>query len=294
MARDPSFSILYAPLKSGKTADALAAFPGAVYIAAPGALSAAESLWGYEQPKAHDLESFRDVRQFAEKLPSGTVALVVDDATLIADRTVNALKDRGVSGFDLWAAMFTTAIRMRDSLRRRGIHVVFTCHERGAHMDQGVRVKGGPSFPGQVAQKLPAAADLLLRAEARPGLTGFGWPMVYRTSPHADWLQGSRYTTPDLCPMNLGEILRLAGFAIPRLRGLEWQEKIAEVVAGQIMSKGIADADHVKATLQAVKDYALAKLSKSEPHVYWALRDGYDRAMFRTANAASRRSMWGV
>jgi hypothetical protein len=297
MPHDPSFSILYADLKAGKSADALAAFPRGVYIAAPGALAPAESVWGFESPKRHDLETVKDISKFAEGLNGSTIALVADDATLIADRTANHLRQK-LGGWDLWAAVLSQAIHMRDTLRRRGFHIVFTCHARTAHVDNGVRVRGGPSFQGQCAEKIPAAADFLLRAEARDGqLVGpspIGWTHVYRTGYSPDWLQGSRYNTPDLAPMNLAEILRLAGYSIPRLPGLEWQEALADVLARRLCEVGLGDQEKVKDALERVRDKALRSFTRSEAHAYWALRDGYDRAVLWTAAAGQRKSMWGI
>jgi hypothetical protein len=298
MPHDPSFSILYADLKAGKSSDALAAFPRGVYIAAPGALAPAEQVWGFDQPPRHDLETFKDISKFATSLNGSTLALICDDATLIADRTANYLRGKGLNGWDLWAAVLSQAIHMRDTLRRRGFHIVFTCHPRTAHTDNGVRVRGGPSFQGQCADKLPAAADFLLRAEARnDGLSGapaVGWHMVYRTGYSPDWLQGSRYHTPDPAPMNLGEILRLAGYSIPRLPGLEWQEALADALARRLCDVGLGDAVLVQDALERVRDKALRSFTRSEAHAYWAVRDGYDRAVLWTAKAGQRKLMWGI
>ncbi len=323
MPRDPSFTIIYDYLKSGKTACVLSTFGDrAVYIAAPGALAPAESVWEFPQPKARDLETFADVRKLAEGNDvNGAIALVIDDASLVADRTVNYYKMKGIGGYDLWGAVFTSAVRMRDTLRRRGMHIAFTCHPVLAGTRDGVRHLGGPAFPGQVAMKLPAAADLLLRGEARPGAangstvvldpalapasaaivttspapSAFGWPRVFRTALHPDWMQGSRYGTPDMSPLNLGEILRLAGFPLPRMKGLEWQENAAQALAERLVKPpGLGDSNYVRDSLSKVKDYCLSRLTKTEAHVYWALQDGYDRAVLRTAATGQRRSMWGV
>lgn len=315
MPRDPSFSILYADLKAGKTADALATFPAGVYVAAPGALAPAEALWGFEAPKRYDLETFEDVSKFAASLTPAHAALIMDDATLIADRTAGFLARKGLGGWDLWAVVLRQAVHLRDLLRRKGIHIVMTCHPRAAHIENGVRLRGGPSFQGQCATKIPAASDFLLRAEARPGAAGaaagadlglgegqtqsaapraIGWPMVYRTAFHPDWLQGSRYDTPDLSPMNLREILELAGFKVPRLAGLEWQDAVADQFARKLVEVGLGNATKVAEALARVRDACLSRLTKNEPHVYWAIRDGYDRAVLWTAKAAQRRAMWGV
>lgn len=304
MALDPSFSILCGDLKAGKTSDALSAFPRAVYVAAPGALSPAETVWGFEAPARYDLETFADVRKFSEGLTPAHLALVIDDATLIADRTAGYLsREKSLGGWELWGAVLLQAIHLRDTLRRRGIHIVFTAHLRTAHMENGVRVKGGPSFQGQCATKVPAAADLLLRAEARGGGGGgdafggagsngaLGWPMVYRTAPSPDWFQGSRYNTPDMSPMNLREILNLAGFRLPRLPGLEWQEPVAEQLAQRLIAVGLTEKEKVSEAIKRVRDYCYAKFTKNRRHVDWAIRDGYDRAILRIADSKS--GLWG-
>jgi hypothetical protein len=299
---DPSFTIVYGDLKAGKTSDLLAAFPRGVYIAAPGALAAAESLWGFPQPPRYDLETFKDVTDFAAKLQPAHFALVIDDATLIADRTAGALAKKGIGGWDLWAVVLRQAIQMRDDLRRKGIHVAFSAHPRAAHVENGVRLRGGPSFQGQCFQKLPAAADFLLRAEARAGAGGdalasssaFGWPMVYRTAYSPDWVQGSRYSTPDQSPMNLREALNLAGFQLPRLPGLEWQEIVASQLSQKLIEVGLGDREKVIGVLSKIKEVCLARFSKVEAHVYWAIRDGYDRAVLRLASAGQRKGFWGV
>jgi hypothetical protein len=307
---DPSFSILFADLKAGKTTDALAAFPRGVYVAAPGALAPAESVWGFDAPPRYDLETFDDVRAFSDQLKAEHFCLVVDDATLIADRTAGALARKGFTGWDLWAVVLRQAIYLRDSLRRRGIHIVFTCHPRVAHIENGVRTRGGPSFQGQCATKIPAAADFLLHAEARSGVVGgggdiladaaasgptvFGWPMVYRTGYSPDWMRGSRYNTPDMAPMNLGEILRLAGFSIPRLRGLEWQDAVAAQLADKLIEVGLTNKEAVLAAFAKVRDVCLKRFTKDERHMIWAIRDGYDRAVLRIAAGGQRRSMWGI
>lgn len=303
MSRDPSFTIVYGELGVGKTADVLAAFPEGVFVAAPGALAPCRELWGFEPPERHDLASFDEVEKFAASLDNRHVALCIDDATLLADRTAAVAVKAGLTGYDVWGYVLLSAMRMRDTLRRRGFHVAFTCHPRAAHVENGVRFKGGPSFQGQCAQKIPAASDFLLRAETRGGaahsdLLGgpepFGWNQVYRCGWSPDWIQRSRYNTPDYSPMNLGEILRLAGFSIPRMRGLEWQEPIVSALANRLLeAPGLSDPEHVRSALLRVRDFVLSKTSNNSAYAYWTVRDGHDRAVLHVARAAGRQALWG-
>jgi hypothetical protein len=118
--------------------------------------------------------------------------------------------------------------------------------------------------------------------------------MIFRTAWHPDWLQGSRYDTPDMAPMNLGEILRAAGFVIPRLRGLEWQESLANALANRILEVGIQDEAKVSDAIQRVRDLGLSRFSKNDALVYWAVSDGYARAILRIAKGAQRTAIWGI
>lgn len=295
----PPFTLIYGDLKTGKTCAVLAAYPTSRYVAAPGALGPAQSVWGFDEPKAIDLETFKDVTEYASKLkPGETAGLVVDDVTLIADRTV-AKYQKTKDGFDLWGAIFDDAIELRDALRRINTHCVFTCHAVPAEVKQGVRLRGGPAFPGQTRKKLPAAVDLLLRVEPRAAVFGeaspFGWPYALRTLMDGDWLAGSRYNTPDYAPLNLREVLGLAGFRLPRVRGLEWQEVIAEKIAGQLVgldeegTPKVADVDFCRKLWDACRRSCKGR---DERHIEWAIADGYDRAILRIAAQAYRRRLF--
>ena len=117
---DPSFTLIAGPLKAGKTSTAIAAFPTSVFIAAPGALAPAEAVWGVPQPRSYDLETFLDIIRFVDKGCDGHLAkapgVVIDDASLIADRTITFLTNKGIGGYDLWGAVFAQCIRLRDNL----------------------------------------------------------------------------------------------------------------------------------------------------------------------------------
>jgi hypothetical protein len=94
--------------------------------------------------------------------------------------------------------------------------------------------------------------------------------------------------------MNLGEILRAAGFVIPRTRGLEWQDKIADAIANKLVLPGIlADREKTTAILAFAHDYVMKSCTKEGKHADWAIRDGYDRAVLRVAAGAAHNGMWG-
>jgi hypothetical protein len=186
------------------------------------------------------------------------------------------------------------------------MHVVLNAHEMAPGTDETGRYWAGTmALPGKkLPYSIPAACDLVVRAvplgddeEAPP----FGWPVRYRCDPaRTEWITGDRHNvTPAISPMNLAEILRLAGrvggnpnFAPRRLEGLEWQEPLVEKGAMAIVEHGVTDIDFAKATLRMVLDRALDKHTKDERHALWAVRDTWDRATLTAGLSAHRRKFY--
>ncbi len=306
IATQPAFIFQYGDVKQGKTGDCGFSFPRAKWIASPGALKPLLGLCGYEPPDKdqHNVETVREATEIVSKLTAGTFdAVVVDDLTLLVDRTVAALQKRGMGGYDLWAAVHRQLLDLRETARRAGMHVVLNSHATPPHKVDGTFYKGAPALPGKaLPYKLPAAADLVLRAEPAPAATvTFGWPVLYRCDP-ADpaWVTGDRHNvTPDYSPMNLGEILRLIGrvsgtpsFGPRRLPGLEWQEQVVERAATALVEASDND-EKIKAILKATFDHAAGKMKADERHALWTVRDALDRATLRRALAAHRRKHFG-
>jgi hypothetical protein len=303
----PAFVLQYGPPKTGKTTDDLLSFPRALWIAAPGALKPSIGVCGYE-PKPEDVKDVQKVAEATDAIltaPKGKYdAIVVDDLSLLVDRTVAALTKAGVGGYDLWGAVHGQLLALREAARRAGVHVVLNCHETGPRMSDGSRFRGCPALPGKaLPYKIPAACDLVLHVEtAQPNSTAFGWPVRYRcAADDPDWITGDRHNvTPDPSPMNLGEILRLAArvsgnakFAPRRLPGLEWQEPLVEKGATALLTN-LGSSVHVKAVLGELFKHATGKLNADERHALWAVRDAYDRAILRNGLAAHRRKFFGL
>lgn len=286
----PPFVVIYGESGVGKTTEAIAAFPNGLFLAQPGALKPAWHVLGIPlHPVSNGetrgryihvryLESVQKVldhlaRVDVEVRPS---AVVLDDISLLAANTLRRMKPRypekGRGVFRLWADFRAIVETCADHARHLGIALVANAHVRPPSTDdKGVYYKGGPMFPSKTLTKdIPHVADTVLRAALDAGRTP--WPAVYVAEPSAEWFQKERHGFAGLLPANLGELLRAAGYNLPRPKGMEWQESVAEAVAEAVLN-GKAASD--------VCTRAVEKLRASgyDPrHVYWAVRDGRDRA----------------
>ena len=120
--------------------------------------------------------------------------------------------------------------------------VIMSAHESAPTTKDGRFIRGGPKLPGKMPEDFPGVCDIVLRTAVDK--TRLGWHGVYRCSiDDPNYVTKDRHgVTPDPAPMNLGEILRFAGYTIQRAPGLEWQEDVVEEVAG-MLTVG-ADAPH--------------------------------------------------
>jgi hypothetical protein len=301
IANQPVFVILFGAIKLGKSLDAVMSFPRARFIAAPGALKAAPGVAGFEPTDVRDVAGLPEMIKIVNETKPGMAdALVVDDFTLYVKRQVASLERGGVNGYDLWGIIYRQVLELRETCRRCGLHVILTMHESPPKMDNGIKLPGTVMLPGkQLPYDVPAAADMVLRAQPMPSGMGnaLGWPVVYRCDPtDPEWRTGDRNNVvPDMSPMNLGEILRLvaretkapAGFAPRRLAALEWHEPWVEKAAETIMAPGVRDLTHARAVIKALVGACLKK-DPDERHALWAARDAWDRAVLRSALSQHR------
>jgi hypothetical protein len=305
LARQPAFIIIYGAIKLGKTCDALMSFPHAAFIAAPGALKAALGVAGFSPPdnRVRDVASLPQVvdalRMAANANPATRPdAMVIDDLTLYVQRQVSRST---LGGFDLWGAIYKMIVDMRDEARRCGMHVVVTMHESPPHKVDGRTVPGTVMLPGnKLPFDVPAAADMVLRAQ--PMTTGYGnpvgWPVVYRcNASDPEWRTGDRHNvTPDMSPMNIGEILRLYArennvptFAPRRL--FAWQEDLVAKASEVILARGVENVADCREVLRALA-VGVRLRDTDERHVMWTLRDAWDRAVLTHAMRADRLKLY--
>lgn len=294
MGKAPVLGLIYAPSKTGKTTDCLYSFTRALWFAAPGALKPSESVCGYAIPDSNviDAESIPYVEALIAKLKPGKVdAVVVDDLSLLAERTVRHFVALRYSGFDLWRAVRDAFLALRETARRKSLHVILNAHDQGPRMINNARMRGGPLLPGKAADDIPKACDFVLRAQPIPRLDkAVGWPVVYRCTPEdPDYVSGDRdNVTADRSPMNIGEILRLAGYNLPRLAALPWQERMVEN-ASKLFASVLTDDAACKRLNAEIIDGCMKKFGATEQHGIWTARDAYDRAVLRVGLSGHRR-----
>lgn len=292
VASQPAFVITYGPSKMGKTVDDLYSFPCAFYVATPAALKPAENVVGFSlhPSQVREVNRISDATKILLNLPKEFDSMVFDDFSLAAERTL-AVLEKSKSGYKLWGALRDEVLEFRDASRSCGKHVVLNCHEQPPQIKGGKALRGGPKLPSDLPEALPAQCDLVLRAFPEPTRAQTSpWPVVYRCTPtDPTFITGDRHgVTPDMAPMNIGEILRQASFRLKRAPGLEWMEDIVAVAA-----KGIEDAmlqRHPQQLTpsqvrQNVAGHLYQNVTQNMLHIRWALRDASDRATLRIERA---------
>jgi hypothetical protein len=316
--RQPVSVLSYGPMKTGKSVDLGYAFPAAINIARPDALESVRSVCGYN-PTVVSLARLGLVNEFlwgvaAEIKRRNAIiqAVIVDDFSQLMQSEVGLLgveqenhpdpkqRNNNFAKFDKAGLLMQGFHDASRALLELGVFVVANAHEGEPKTNmKGKFIPGGPAFPGQLQGSAGGYFSMLLRVSTsdRPRPR---WRFSYDNDPGAGgFVTGDRLDVayPD-APLNLGELLRAAGYSIPRIKGLEWGEAVAgqisdalkklpPVVAGQ--------PDAAAAERSAVITTAFTQLrTKGAPrqHIDWVLRDAYDRATIALDNERRFERSW--
>ena len=300
--REPTFSIIYGPSGVGKSCDALWAGAGAgVFIVAhPDGVKPAVNVVGaplaanqirtaftlsaaYQHLHAVVSENAQAVEA---GLPTWRV-IVIDDLSMLVDNELAQMKAsgkydaRGGYTFQLWTDLMALLVNFGNMARFAGVHVIANAHVRDPGFDsKGGYHRGGPWLPSlKQIKKLPHVASEVWKAELDPDQPL--WPAVARCEPDAAWIMKSRDGLRGTAPLNIAEWLRANGDQIPRPTGLEWIEDWAATIAARL------DEGRDRRELTLTARDKLTGLGKAPQHVYWAIRDGVHRHMFRNIKNAS-------
>lgn len=280
--RDPAVVCTYAPSGTGKTTDCGYSFPNALFLAAAGALESIRSTCGYE-PAEKRAESIEDATKLIiEVSKTGKFdAVVVDDFSYLAEQTVSKLEKK-FTGFKMWGELRDVILGFRDEARRAKMHVIMNCWQQGPKSKpDGTMVRGGPKLPSDLPESVPALCDLVLRGAYEAARQP--WPAVYDCWLDPGWTMKDRYTVLGRkSPMNLGEILRLAGHEVKRHPSMPWQEEWVSRISTAALEG--QPADDVALTNQAYS--MLRNDGATHEQATWTVRDGIDRATLIRARMA--------
>ena len=283
--KEPALVCTYGPSGSGKTTDLGYSFPNGVFMAARGALQPVRSLCGYE-PQAVEAQIIDDATKFLEKLAKtknhGYDAVLVDDFSFLAEQQF-AVYDKRFSGFTLWGKLRDSAIAFRNAARYANVHVILNCWEQPPKVKaDGTRIRGGPMLSGKLPEQIPAMCDMVLRcgheAMRKP------WPAVYRCGYSTDYVMKDRFNIAarlDPAPMNLGEILRAAGYDVRRHADLPWQAEVVASLAASLVD-GAPLAETVNSSYKTLVEAGISPAAAR-----WTMRDAMDRAVIARALQAT-------
>lgn len=313
--REPAFIVTAGESGEGKTLDQILAFAGcAVFAAQEGALKPAWSVGRVDlesMGRRVVIHTVEDAIKLARYLVANPVikgvrilAIVIDDLSLLMKNTyreiakVNPPTNRKgeVDGFEVWDKVGDRVLEFAQVCRWAGLHVATSTHLRPPEtvkdMNTGIFsfFKGGPEMPSRkLTRQLPYFADVVYLTGVEPGRTP--WHGVYKCiegDPQFH-MKDRHHIVRGQAPMNLGEILRFAGYILPRPQGLEWMEEVAEGIAQALLG----GANHREVTAKAAHNLYY-KHNFLPEHISWAVhRDGNDRFLLRKS-ASTQLAMLGI
>ena len=213
---------------------------------------------------------------------------VADEFSHAAERTFQQL-ERKVSGHKLWGEMRRIALAFRDAARSAQIGIVVNAWDQGPQTKaNGKFIRGGPRLPSDLPEHFPGIADCIVMAEHNADAYPFPW--VYRTQGDANWaLKNRDATTPNIAPLNIGEILRAGGYSVPYPPGLQPHAPWVETRA--VAFTNIPVAQWRQACELSFQELLAAGLDVCRAK--WLVYDAYARAYLRVA-AAQRRSTYAA
>ena len=281
---------IYGKPKKKKTSDALAAFPRALFLGVPSAITlVAQNELGFS-PSVHpdspknltDLVSM--LKRFAEISDKASHdALVVDDISHLCQRSMLEWTENGPAGrsgkkdrFYPYQQLNQHLLEIAHTSRYLGVHLLMNFHERTPGTNsEGRFCPGGPDVPSRnQIETLPAWCDINVRAMVDPNYPDPWFPSIYYCDPtDPEWVTGDR---TGMCttktPGNIREILRASesNYKLSRLPGLEWQDDVAQSLADDMLG-GAAVPDAIQSAVSGRTDNPL--------HLRWACQDGIARGV---------------
>ena len=289
---------VYGQPKKRKTSDMLAAFPNALFIGVPSALSlVAQNELGftpsvYPNPPQTLPELINLLTELSQQnLSDQCGAVVIDDASHLCKRSMLQWEDEapvGRSGkkdrFYQYQQLDRRLLQLAGLARHLGVHMAMNFHERmpGSNAD-GHFCAGGPDVQSRNQVKtLPSWCDINVRAMIDNAYPDPWFPSSYYCDPtDPEWITGDRTgVCQKKTPGNLREILRSSksNYRLGRVPGLEWQDDIADAIANSI-TQGVPVLDAINEAVAGNKNNPL--------HLRWACQDGIARGILAKQQSRS-------
>lgn len=321
----PPFVITGAHPKVGKTVDSLFALPNALVLYSDGGLKSSVSTVGWA-PLDSDKEAktvTAIITAVTERLKltagkglqfknaSGQVmrGIIVDDFTLkvraeLASIQANPPKNSrgGTDYFEIWARLKQRVQNLITLCREMEQPIYFSTHLRDPGIDESTKeiVPGGPDVASAgLSSAVTGWIDLIQYIVEDPVRTR--WPHGLSVNTRGGtWLAGDRHNVvsagvggqPLTTPLNTAEVLRAAGYILPRPLDMDsWVEPMIGVGLDQLKAmrpEATVLSELAVACRQAftgVEDWQLA----------WLFRDLLDRHEIRTKSQRFNRLLaWGI
>ena len=283
----PPIIIVYGDSGVGKSVDGALAYPGALALTLPTAMDSTIAVAGFAMTRRFAIDTLDQaiaLVQAATALPRETrpPAVLVDDLSVLAEHQAQAMHDsgeypmRGDGVYRFWGDLGDKITRLARLAVWAGMADIFNAHVRTPSNDREGFWKGGPMLPSKkLTRKIPHIANMVLRAGIDETRQHAPHPGVYICDLDPEWHMKNRYGLTGTLPMNLGELLRDAGFWLPRLPGLAWQDSWVETIA-TLLEQGQQPGE-LKDKIKS----AGIKAGYHPLHVRWAWRDGLDRYAIR-------------
>lgn len=308
MAADKFLSgVIYGKSGTGKTTSLIGAFPRALMIGPRGCDTCA-SYYGISfdkrvqvikpepsNPKKNQgAKEVADILRTYEELfaknnvKNGTI--LIPDLTIIAEYTYQKhLALSPGNKYKVGDAYNQEMMQLLDTILTTNAHVWVDMHEqdpRVAGIEGKTRnIPGGPKVSGWVLpESLPGRFEFVARVVHDPEI-GLTWPFVYQTRGDGLYLCKDRYSVSPQCgrfPPNLGELMRAAGYDLPR--AFAWMEAAVEDIATELFAEMNRGDGDIPAKLRELKPKFIG-LSKDLRHIRWAFKDGLERALLRRSQA---------
>lgn len=235
---------VYGPPGSGKTIDQCRAFHSGLWIGDEYDFRSAAIALQWAPPAAYlktDQHTFKSILDILDEMfpnnqnPKKIPSIVIDELNTVVVRSVAASQKKdGRAAYKELNEQLTRLFDRFRKLNKVGVHVAWNAHStrpdfeeipgKGETVIRGILEReGGPEFPGQAMRTVAKRSDCLYRLDVDPAKFNHPHPFAYFADHKvggahsgANFFQKDRLDLVQQGPLNLAEILRAAGFKIPR------------------------------------------------------------------------------